>query len=115
MAGFAQSASIVLGGTSALRASSVLVYHASGADHDSDVAVFVLIFSLCKSFEDRTYTMPVNRMKRPGTQEPAESQLVSDISLQCVIVDLGVKYLYIIIVIIAREMFTPMRIVDSTR
>jgi hypothetical protein len=48
MAGFAQSASIVLGGTSALRASSVLVYHASGADHDSDVAVFVLISAFAR-------------------------------------------------------------------
>lgn len=48
MAGFAEHASIVLGGTSALRASSALVYQACGYGHDGDIATLVFSKRLCK-------------------------------------------------------------------
>lgn len=82
MVGFAEYASTKLGGTSALRASSVLVNLAGGDCHDGDIATLVFSTqSLYTCIRDATtYTIPLSRMKMPGTQEPAESQLVCNVS-----------------------------------
>ena len=48
-----------------------------------------MIFStqLLYIHDESTYTTPLNSMKRPGTQEPEESQLVYNISVWSEIVE----------------------------